>query len=156
MHCQSIGEWNFNRFIKQLKKQAMKTLRIFGIAVLLCVFTGMVCNAQVADITIVVKEVREAKGKMMVAVGDKSNPQEMKYDMVEVKSTDDVVCILKEVPVGTCDVYVFQDLNDNYQLDKDENQSPIETCITKEKVKIKEGDNRIEVKLINVKEMMGK
>jgi len=80
---------------------------------------------QSADVTVVVKGVREAKGKVMVAAGDKAKPQEMIGEMVAVTSTGDVVCVLKNVPVGKTNIYVYQDLNENFQLDMDEQHIPI-------------------------------
>lgn len=134
----------------------MKTIKIIGIIIMLFVCTSMFCVAQQANVTVVVKGIKEAKGKIMVAAGDKSKHSEMAYDMVEVTSTENITCVLKNVPVGTCDLYVFQDLNDNYQLDMDENKIPVEPCYNKEKIKVEEGGTTIEIKLINVKEMMGK
>lgn len=134
----------------------MKTLRRLGFVVMVCMCTGMICKSQHADVTVAVKGIREAKGKILIAAGDKSKPQEMKYGMVDVTSTDDVVYVLKDVPVGKCTLSLFQDMNGDYQLDMDENQIPVEPCYTKEKVDIKEGVNRIEIKLINVKELMRK
>ena len=112
----------------------MKTLRIVCVVVTLCLFAGFFCKAQTVDVTIVVDGIKEAKGKLMIAMGEQSNPQEMKYDMIDVASTEKVVCVLKDVPVGKCGLYVFQDINDNYQLDKDENQIPVEPCYSKEKI----------------------
>lgn len=145
----------YTSFIKKIKYH-MKTLKIFAMMIMIFVSTGMLCVAQHTEVTIVVKGITEAKGKIMVAAGDKSKQSEMVYDMVEVTSTDNITCTLKNVPVGTCDLFVFQDLNDNYQLDMDENKIPVEPCYNKEKVKIKEEGTTIEVKLLNVKEMMGK
>ena len=134
----------------------MKTLKIICVMVTLFFATGFVCNAQSADVTVVVDGIKEAKGKVMVAAGDQSNPTGMKYNMVELTSTGKVTCVLKDVPVGKCGLYVFQDLNDNYQLDKDESQIPVEPCYVKESMTVKERGVTIEVKLMNVKEMMGK
>jgi len=134
----------------------MKTLKVFTMMIMILVSTSMLCIAQHTDVTVVVKGITEAKGKIMIAAGDKSKQSGMAYDMVEVTSTNDITCTLKNVPVGTCDLYVYQDLNDNYQLDMDENKIPVEPCYNKEKVKIKEDGTTIEVKLLNVKEMMGK
>jgi len=67
-----------------------------------------------------------------------------------------VVCVLKNVPVSKTNIYVYQDLNENFRLDMDEQHIPIEPCNTKEKVTIKDGENKFEIKLINVKEMMEK
>ena len=132
----------------------MKTLGCLLIAVILSSFTGFV-NAQVADVTIVVSGIKEVKGKIMIAMGDQAKPSEMKYDMVEVTSKDNVTCVLKDVPVGKTNLYVFQDVNENYQLDKDENQIPTELCFVKEKISVQESGNKFESKLMNVKEMMG-
>jgi uncharacterized protein (DUF2141 family) len=116
----------------------------------------MVCKArQAADVTVVVRGMKEVKGNILVAAGDLSDPQAMKSGMVEVTSKDSVVCVLKDVPVGRCNLYVYQDLNGNRQLDTDENRIPVEPCYTKEKVNVGEGANVIAVKLIHVKEMMG-
>ena len=132
----------------------MKTLVCLFVAVILSSFTGFV-NAQVADVTVVVSRIKEVKGKIMIAMGDQSKPSEMKYNMVDVTSTNNVTCVLKDVPVGKSNLYIYQDVNDNYQLDKDENQVPTEPCFVKEKVTVKEGENKLEAKLMNVKEMMG-
>ena len=75
--------------------------------------------------------------------------------MVPVTSANSVMCLLKDIPVGSGGLYVYQDLNGNHQLDKDESQIPIEPCYQKERVTIKEGENKIEIRLIDVKEMMG-
>ena len=132
----------------------MKTLVCLFIAVMLSSFTGFV-NAQVADVTVVVSGIKEVKGKIMIAMGDQSKSSEMKYDMVEVTSKDNVTCVLKDVPVGKTNLYVYQDVNSNYQLDKDGNQVPTELCFVKEKVTVQESGNKLEAKLLNVKEMMG-
>ena len=133
----------------------MKTLRFICVMVAMLLTTGFVCRAQFANVTVVVDGIKDAKGKIMIAVGEQSNPQGMKYDMVEVTSKEKVVCVLKDVPIGSCGLYVYQDLNDNYQLDKDENQIPVEPCYVKEKITVKEGGVEFTVKLMNVKEMMG-
>jgi len=134
----------------------MNTLKCIRIGIVLCIFTSMFCSAHAADITVIVKGIKEVKGRMMVAVGDKSKPQEMKYDMVEVISKDNIICTLNDVPAGIYTVYVYQDLNNNYQLDMDEEKIPVEPCNTKERITVKEGENKVEMKLMNIKEMMGK
>ena len=134
----------------------MKTLRIICVMVTLFFATGFVCNVLSADVTVVINGIKEAKGKVMVAAGDQSNPTGMKYNMVEVTSKENIVCILKDVPAGICGLYVYQDINDNFQLDKDENQIPVEPCYFKEKITVKKGGVKIELKLMNVKEMMSK
>jgi uncharacterized protein (DUF2141 family) len=132
----------------------MKTLKRLGISLVMCFVVGSICYAQKGTITVTVKGIKEVKGTIMVAFGDKSHPKEMVYSMLPVTSVNNVICILKEVPVGIGNLYVYQDLNGNFQLDKDENQVPVEPCNTKERITIKEGENKVEIKLINVKEMM--
>ncbi|MDR1224949.1 MAG: DUF2141 domain-containing protein [Tannerella sp.] len=133
----------------------MKTLRHLGWIVTVCMCTGMVCKAQTADVTVVVRGIKEVKGNILVAAGDRTDSQDVKYGMIEVTSKDSAVYVLKEVPVGRHPLYVYQDMNGNHQLDMDENRIPVEPCYRKEKMDVKEGANRIEVRLVNVKEMMG-
>lgn len=134
----------------------MKTLKFIAVTAILGLFASVSVYAQTADVTVVVKDVKEAKGKIMVAAGDKAKPKEMIGEMALVSSTGDIICVLKNVPIGKTNIYVYHDLNENFQLDMDENHIPVEPCNTKEKVTIKEGENNIEIKLVNVKEMMDK
>lgn len=108
-----------------------------------------------AELKVIVTGIKEAKGNIMIAIGSPENPQAMIADMIALESTDDLVCEFKNVPVGKVNLYVFQDMNGNYQLDQDENQIPVEPCYTKEKLKIEEGTNEIKIKLMDVREMMG-
>lgn len=133
----------------------MKTLLIKGFMVLSALVLTNKAMGQTAELTIEVKGIKEVKGKILVAVKDSEDPQKNIYDMVSVEKKDGVVCTLKNVPVGKVDVSLFQDLNDNFKLDMDEQNTPIEPCFTKEKVKITENENKLVVKLINVKELMG-
>ena len=138
-----------------IKKIIMKTLKIIGITVVFCLIACSVGYAQKGTLVVTVKGIKEPKGNLMIAFGDKSRPQEMVFSMLPITSVDKVVCVLKDVPVGSGSLSAYQDLNENHQLDKDENQVPIELCYTKDKVTVKEGENSVEIKLINVKEMMG-
>ncbi|MDR0430442.1 MAG: DUF2141 domain-containing protein [Tannerellaceae bacterium] len=135
----------------------MKTLRIFATVITLLIFSlGMKCMAQeTSELTILIKGIKEAKGKMMIAVCSLENPQEMISEMMEVADTENIVCVSKNVPVGKVNLYIFQDLNGNCKLDQDEKQIPIEPCYSKEKLTIEAGENKVTAKLINVKEMMG-
>ena len=83
----------------------MKTLKMIGVFAALGLSVSL--YGQSADVTVVVKGVGEAKGKVMVAAGDKAKPQEMIGEMVAVTSTGDVVCVLKNVPVGKTNIYVY-------------------------------------------------
>lgn len=134
----------------------MKTLKFIGLTAFLALFASVYVGAQTADVTVTVENIKDAKGKIMLAAGDKSKPQAMIGEMVSVTAAGYIVCVLKNVPVGKTNLYVYHDLNDNFQLDMDENQIPVEPCNKKEKVTIKEGENKIKIKLVNVKEMMEK
>lgn len=72
------------------------------------------------DLTVKVKNIRSAKGKVMIAA-DKGQ-----YAMVEATS-DTATMVLRAVPEGKCKLYVFHDENGNYQLDK-EDSVPVERC----------------------------
>ena len=143
-------------FVIQNQKQSiMKTVKSLGVITMIIMGACTMCHAQKGTVIVSVKGIKEAKGNLMVGFGDQSNPKQMVYNMVAVASTNNVICTLKDVPVGSGGLYAYQDLNANHQLDKDESQIPIEPCYQKERVTIKEGENKIEIKLIDVKEMMG-
>ena len=134
----------------------MKTVRIMLLTIALGMFAAsMTSVAQTSELIVVIKGIKEAKGKLMIAAGDMTNPQEMISDMIDVVDTKNATCVLENVPVGKVNLYVYQDLNENFQLDMDEKKIPVEPCYSKDKITIKEGENKVEVKLINVKEMMG-
>lgn|GEM_PF-433387 len=136
----------------QIIMNAMKSL---GVIAMIMMGACTMCYAQKGSLTVVVKGIKESKGSVMIAFGNQSNPKQMAYNMVPVTSANSVMCLLKDIPVGSGGLYVYQDLNGNHQLDKDESQIPIEPCYQKERVTIKEGENKIEIRLIDVKEMMG-
>jgi uncharacterized protein (DUF2141 family) len=133
----------------------MKTMKSSGVIAMIMIGACTMCYAQKGNLTVVAKGIKESKGTIMIAFGDQSNPKQMVYNMAPVTSGNSVTCTLKDVPVGSGGLYVYQDVNGNHQLDKDESQIPTEPCYQKEKVTIKEGDNKIEIRLIDVKEMMG-
>lgn len=112
--------------------------------------------AQTADVTVTIKGIKEVKGKIMVVAGNASEPQKMIRAMVEVTDTVNVVCSLKNVPIGKTTISVFQDLNEDMKLNEDENHIPTEPCNKKDNVTVKDGENKIELKLLNIKEMLGK
>ncbi len=134
----------------------MNTLRFFGMIVVSLVLSGVACKAQKTDVTVTVKDIKEVKGKIMIAIGDISNPEKMIHDMIDVEEPGEVSCLLKDVPFGKTNVYVFQDLNGNYNLDKNEKGIPIEPCFTKEKVMIKEGMKPVKAKLVNLENLYEK
>lgn len=134
----------------------MKTLWILSVTIAtLFLASGMNVSAQTGELTVIIRGVKEAKGRILISAGDRSNPGEMISTMVAITNKDSIVCVLKNVPPGKVGLYAFQDLNENYKLDMDERQIPIEPCYSKEKVSVGAGENRIEIRLIDVKEMMG-
>ena len=73
-----------------------------------------------SDLTVKVKNIRSAKGKVMIAA-DKGQ-----YAMVDATG-DTATLVLKEVPEGKYKLYVYHDENGNYQLDREEGM-PVENC----------------------------
>lgn len=132
----------------------MKTLIIKSLLCILAIMSSLGVMGQTTELTIEIKGIKEARGKILVLVKDCEDPKKEIYDMAEVKQAGSLILTLKEIPVGKVDVSLFQDLNDNFKLDMDEENIPIEPVYSKEKLKIKEGGNKLVVKLINVKEMM--
>jgi uncharacterized protein (DUF2141 family) len=95
------------------------------------------------------------KGNILVVVKASNNPENVVYEMFPVAIEGQTTGLLKQVPVGKVSVSAFQDLNGNYQLDKDEQHIPIEPCYNKDNVQINETDNKLVLKLMDVKAMMG-
>lgn len=138
----------------------MKNLIIKGVAMVSVLLVGLVAQAQNAEetttLTVEVKGIKEAKGQVLIAIKSSEDPQKSIYEMVAVSDKEAVTCLLKNVPVGKVDISAFQDLNGNFQLEMDEEHKvPVEPCYSKEKHLIREGENKLTIKLINVKEMMG-
>ena len=87
----------------------MKMTGIKWVTLLVLVFGAVSVSAQ-SDLTVKVKNIRSAKGKVMAdATGDT------------------VTLVLKEVPEGKCKLYVYHDENGNYQLDRVDGV-PTENC----------------------------
>ena len=92
----------------------MKMTGIKWVTLLVLVFGAVSVSAQ-SDLT--VKNIRSAKGKVMIAA-DKGQ-----YAMADAT----VTLVLKEVPEGKCKLYVYHDENGNYQLDRVDGV-PTENC----------------------------
>lgn len=133
----------------------MKALIIKAVILSISIMGSISAIAQTAELTIEVKGIKEAKGKILIALKDSKDPQKNIFEMVDIKNEGSVICNLKNVPVGKVDISIFQDVNENYKLEMDENNIPLELCYKNEKLKITEGENKLVAKLINVKEMMG-
>lgn len=112
--------------------------------------------AQEANLKLEVKGIKEAKGCIMLMIKDRANKDKVIYEKVDVVNNEDIICHIEHVPVGRVDISVFHDVNGNYKLDVNEQNIPIEPCYSNEKIRIKEGENQLTIKLQNVAEMMSK
>ena len=97
----------------------MKTIGFKWVALFIVSACAVSASAQ-GDLTVKVKNIRSAKGRVMIAA-DKGQ-----YAMADATG-DTVTLVLKEVPEGKCKLYVYHDENGNYQLDK-EDGVPAENC----------------------------
>lgn len=97
----------------------MKTVVIKSIMLLVLGLFASSASAQ-SDLTVKVKNISSAKGKVMIAA-DKGQ-----YAMVEATG-DTATLVLRALPEGKCKLYVFHDENGNYQLDR-EDGVPVERC----------------------------
>ena len=142
----------------------MKTLRMACMAGVLCMMTGAAMVAQkvnaqttaTVDVTLSITGVRADGGKLMASAGDPNDRAHMVYAMAEPTADGSQSLVLRDVPVGTCDVYVFQDMNGNMTLDRNAEGLPSEPCFMKQKVKLSADGLTVKVKLVNPAEMMGK
>lgn len=113
----------------------MKTIGFKWVALFVACVCAVSVSAQ-SDLTVKVKNIRSAKGKVMIAA-DKGQ-----YAMVDATG-DTATLVLKEVPEGKCKLYVYHDENGNYQLDRVDGV-PTENCA------IVDLDMTVEAKTIDV------
>ena len=90
----------------------MKTIGFKWVALCIVSVCATFVSAQ-SDLTVKVKNIRSAKGKVMIAA-DKGQ-----YAMVDATG-DTATLVLKEMPEGKCKLYVYHDENGNYQLDRED------------------------------------
>lgn len=139
----------------------MKTIQLTVMLILIAFICPNNASAQQlheiekAEVTLIVKGMKEAKGSILFAVGNQADPKSMQTGMETVRSTDSVVCVLKDISIGETGVYVFQDMNNNFTLDM-ENNVPVEPCQNKNNVVLIAGKNTIEINLVDVREIMKK
>ena len=142
----------------------MKTLRMACLAGVLCMMTGAAMMAQkvnaqtttTVDLTLFITGVHANGGKLMASAGDPNDRAHIVYAMAEPTADGSQSLVLRDVPVGMCDVYVFQDMNGNMTLDRNAEGLPSEPCFMKQKVKLTADGLTVKVKLVNPAEMMGK
>ena len=142
----------------------MKTWRMAGMAGMLCMMAGAAMVAQKVntqttakvDVTLSITGVRAGGGKLMASAGDPNDRAHMVYAVAEPTADGSQTLVVQGVPVGTCDVYVFQDMNGNMTLDRNADGLPSEPCYMKQKVKLTADGVTVKARLVNPAEMMGK
>ena len=142
----------------------MKTWRMACMAGVLCMMTGAAMVAQIrplpmsdkVNVNLLLSGVRSDGGKLMASAGDPNDRAHMVYAVADPTADGSQTLVVQGVPVGTCDVYVFQDMNGNMTLDRNVEGLPSEPCFMKQKVKLTADGLTVKVKLVNPAEMMGK
>ena len=110
---------------------------------------------QRVDLEIHVKGIEEAKGKVMIALGDLSNPQQLFTGIKEVTEPGELTFLLQGVPDGwETELNVLHDMDGDTQLHINANGIPTEPC-AKAKVKVSAENPMVEITLMNVLKMIG-
>ena len=110
---------------------------------------------QRVDLEIHVKGIEEAKGKVMIALGDLSDPQQLFTGIKEVTEPGELTFLLQGVPDGwETELNVLHDLDGDTQLHINANGIPTEPC-AKAKVKVSAENPMVEITLMNVLKMIG-
>lgn len=122
----------------------MKTIGNKWVILFMLTVSALSASAQ-NDLTVKVKNIRSAKGKVMIAA-DKGQ-----YAMVDATG-DTATLALKDVPAGKCKLYIYHDENGNYQLDK-EDGVPAENCDMVD-VEMTQEPKTIEVELKDIRALM--
>lgn len=122
----------------------MKTIGNKWVILFIMAISTLSASAQ-NDLTVKVKNIRSAKGKVMIAA-DKGQ-----YAMVDATG-DTATLVLKNVPAGKCKLYVYHDENGNYQLDK-EDGVPTENCDMVD-IEMTPEPKTVEVELKDIKALM--
>lgn len=142
----------------------MKTLRMAFLAGVLCMMTGAAMVAQSkslptsdkVNVNLLLSGVRTGGGKLMASAVDPKDSKHTVYAMADPTADELQAIILENVPVGMCDIYVFQDMNGNKKLDRNAEGLPSEPCFMKQKVKLTTDGVTVKARLVNPAEMMGK
>ena len=110
---------------------------------------------QRVDLEIHVKGIEEAKGKVMIALGDLSDPQQLFTGIKEVTEPGELTFLLQGIPDGwETDLNVLHDLDGDTQLHINANGIPTEPC-AKAKVKVSAENPMVEITLMDVLKMIG-
>lgn len=130
----------------------------------LCMMTGAAMVAQSkslptsdkVNVNLLLSGVRTGGGKLMASAVDPKDSKHTVYAMADPTAEGSQSLVLRDVPVGMCDVYVFQDTNGNMTLDRNAEGLPSEPCFMKQKVKLTADGVTVKARLVNPAEMMGK
>ena len=142
----------------------MKTLRMACLAGVFCMMTGAAMMAQSrplpmsdkVNVNLLLSGVRTGGGKLMASAVDPKDSKRTVYAMADPTADELQAVVLEDVPVGMCDIYVFQDLNGNKKLDRNADGVPTEPCYMKQKVRVADHGVLLKAHLVNPAEMMGK
>ena len=142
----------------------MKTWRMACMAGVLCMMTGAAMVAQIrtlpmsdkVNVNLLLSGVRTDGGKLMASAVDPKDSKHTVYAVADPTADELQAIVLESVPVGMCDIYVFQDMNGNKMLDRNADGVPTEPCYMKQKVKVAEHGVLLKAHLVNPAEMMGK
>ena len=142
----------------------MKTLRMACLAGVFCMMTGAAMMAQSrplpmsdkVNVNLLLSGVHTGGGKLMASAVDPKDSKHTVYAMADPTADELQAVVLENVPVGMCDIYVFQDLNGNKKLDRNADGVPTEPCYMKQKVRVADHGVLLKARLVNPAEMMGK
>ena len=133
----------------------MKTKKYVVALLSMFLLSSMQVMAQRVDVEIRVKGIEEAKGNVMIALGDLNDPQKLFTGIKEVKETGELTFLLQGVPDGwETDLNVLHDLDGDTQLHINANGVPTEPCATA-KVKISADNPVVEITLMDILKMIG-
>ncbi len=107
-----------------------------------------------SSITIKIDNIRASKGKIMIGIGDITDPNNVMGTIVDAKEGSMEV-LIEDVKVGAFPIQVFHDENSNNRMDTDSTGKPIEGFgISKDSnalqipmFQIKDGNNEVSIKM---------
>lgn len=127
----------------------MKAKNTLIVLILMLFFSGTYASAQTVDIEIHIKGIHEAKGMVLLALGNLDEPEKLFTGMKGVTETGELVYSLQGVPDGwETTLNVFQDLDGDAKLYVDANGMPAEPCAV-QAVTIKADHPVVEISLMH-------
>lgn len=127
----------------------MKAKNTLIVLILMLFFCGTYASAQTVDIEIHIKGIHEAKGMVLLALGNLDEPEKLFTGMKGVTETGELVYSLQGVPDGwETTLNVFQDLDGDAKLYVDANGIPGEPCAA-QTVTIKADHPVVEISLMH-------